>query len=907
MSFLTVNYGNWTFWESYNENNFTYGTQKVTFDGPNKLILINEGETDIDVKVDIYSAWKEWTRIPFYNNLLYDVSMSSVGGDPITDTEFLGSTFFLENGWRIKPYAGNYILTIAGNLYTREVGENPVVPTEGVSVSLTRSNVVDGRVAITQNDYDKIAYEVWEESRELHYTPNTFGEGVASVQGDIVGNIQGDVLNPSTISSKVWDEVLNENTHNITDSAGKRMWTIQEYGGYEGGSVWLDSTNGTAGVISNINGTVGLPSSNLENALTIAGNNNIKQIFINEGTNINLTSFTTSVSGYRFWGNRWTIELGEQDISNTTIENSEITGIGEVTGDDKPRIISCILNNARTGPAEFNNCGLINEFTINSAGDFIFDNCFTAGPNDGLVLLQMNQIVGQTNVYFSHFSGSLSINSMRDDDYVVVEGEGKLTIEPSCLAGVVSIRGDIEITDNSNGAVTVNSNSVVSKTDIAESVWDRILDNTTHNDVNSAGRRLREIQDNNLSTVESKIDNIDITVNDNNVDISAIDTRINTIEGKIDTIDTVVDDTNADLQTLTSNVSTGFSNVDTDLTSIAGNIQDIETTLDTDDPDTIDSKLATLTADLVTIQGQNNTIISKVDDVDSDLINVATTVNNIESSVAGTGGTGVNAKLDSLSADLLSVSAQNNTITSKVDGVDVKVDTIDSIVDKIDLDMVSVTAELFVSDATTTDQKLDSIINKVDDLDTDVAAVYTEVNGLALGQGSSELATLFEAVTADIVSITGTLDSYNVATIRSIVDDINTNTVNLNSDLSTLSSVVSGIDTDTDDLISKSDNISTKIDDNYLAIQNVDNDVANIAADLGTNSTQVNDIAVDVTQLKNDVRKMLQTQAGRWKVDKANNTLTIYDEDDTTPLFQFLLRDDKGEETYTSVFERFPV
>lgn len=907
MSFLTVNYGNWTFWETYNEDNFTYGNHKVTFDGPNKLILVNEGETDIDVKVDIYSAWKEWTRIPFYNNLLYDVAMSSVGGDPITDTEFLGSTFFLENGWRIKPYPGNYILTIAGNLYTREVGENPVVPTEGVSVSLTRSNVVDGRVAITQSDYDNIAYEVWEESRSLHYTPNTFGEGVASVQGDITGDVQGDVLTPTTISRKVWDEIIDSNNYTIENSAGKRMWTLQDYGGYQAASVWLDSTNGSAGTISSINGTVGLPSSNLENAITIANNNNIRQLFINEGTDINLTSFTPSVSGYRFWGNRWSINLGSKDISNTTIESSEITGTGAVTGLDRPKIISCILNDARTGPAEFNNCGLMNSFTINSAGDFNFDNCFTAAPNDGVVLLQMNSIVGQTNVYMSHFSGSLSINSMRVDDYIVIEGEGKIVIENSCLDGIVNIRGNFDIVDNSNGNVTVNSGSVISKSDIAESVWDRILDNTTHNDTNSAGRRLREIQDNVLTTVETKIDNINTTVTDNNSDLTTINTKVDNLDGKIDIVDTVVDDTNADLQTLTSNVSTGFSNVDTDLTSIANNIQDIETTLDTDDPDTIDSKLATLTADLVTIQGQNNTIISKVDDVDADLVNVATTVNNIESSVAGTGGTGVNAKLDSLSADLLSVSAQNNTITTKVDGVDVKVDTVDNIVDKIDLDMVSVTAELFVSDATTTDQKLDSIISKVDDLDADVADVYTEVNGLALNQGSSELATLFEAVTADIVSITGTLDSYNVTTIRSIVDDINTNTVNLDSDLSTLSSVVSGIDTDTDDLISKSDNISTKIDDNYLAIQNIDNDVANLAADLGTNSTQVSDIAVDVTQLKNDVRKMLQTQAGRWKVDKANNTLTIYDEDDTTPLFQFLLRDDKGEETYTSVFERFPV
>jgi hypothetical protein len=32
----------------------------VTFDGPNRLIIVNDGETELEAERDIYSAWKRW-------------------------------------------------------------------------------------------------------------------------------------------------------------------------------------------------------------------------------------------------------------------------------------------------------------------------------------------------------------------------------------------------------------------------------------------------------------------------------------------------------------------------------------------------------------------------------------------------------------------------------------------------------------------------------------------------------------------------------------------------------------------------------------------------------------------------------------------------------------------------------
>lgn len=120
--------------------------QKVTFDGPNKIIMINVNETEIDVRVDLYSNWKEW--MAYQDNSKYLPAMRAVGGDPITDTQALGSTYFLINGWKILPWSGDYKLNITGNLYSDD-GLDPILPTleaSNVSVNLKTSNLVDVQI-----------------------------------------------------------------------------------------------------------------------------------------------------------------------------------------------------------------------------------------------------------------------------------------------------------------------------------------------------------------------------------------------------------------------------------------------------------------------------------------------------------------------------------------------------------------------------------------------------------------------------------------------------------------------------------------------------------------------------------------------------------------------------------------
>lgn len=101
----------------------------VTFDGTNKIIteISASGDNTLDV-VEIYSEWKDWVRA---GNANFEQAFTPVGGDEVTATLNLGTTFFLENGWRIRPSEEDHKLTLLGNLYTREAGESVAVATIG--------------------------------------------------------------------------------------------------------------------------------------------------------------------------------------------------------------------------------------------------------------------------------------------------------------------------------------------------------------------------------------------------------------------------------------------------------------------------------------------------------------------------------------------------------------------------------------------------------------------------------------------------------------------------------------------------------------------------------------------------------------------------------------------------------
>lgn len=144
----------------------------VTFDGDNRLIIVNPGVSQLYVEADIYSDWKEW--IELYDYMKYTAAIRNVGGDPINNVgDKLGATFFLINGWKIKPDPNTPSLNIVGNLYSDDAG-GPFVPPTGEFnvVNTTVSNLID-KVGLTN-----LADDVWDKALSDHQIGGSTGKAL---------------------------------------------------------------------------------------------------------------------------------------------------------------------------------------------------------------------------------------------------------------------------------------------------------------------------------------------------------------------------------------------------------------------------------------------------------------------------------------------------------------------------------------------------------------------------------------------------------------------------------------------------------------------------------------------------------------------------------------------------------
>jgi hypothetical protein len=138
----------------------------ATFDGNTRIISLNFGVNLFTVD-SLYSDWKRWVIIG--DNSKYLPAFRYVGGDPTIPGQYLGTTYFITNSWKIRPYDADHTLIVEGNMFTEDqsspfmhtIHDNMVVVQMAYS-NLTTTVVVDSSgSAVTP---DAIATAVWNKS-----------------------------------------------------------------------------------------------------------------------------------------------------------------------------------------------------------------------------------------------------------------------------------------------------------------------------------------------------------------------------------------------------------------------------------------------------------------------------------------------------------------------------------------------------------------------------------------------------------------------------------------------------------------------------------------------------------------------------------------------------------------------
>ena len=253
------------------------------------------------------------------------------------------------------------------------------------------------------------------------------------------------------IADAVWDEVLTAGTHDVANSAGRRIRNMQEFDGY-GGSVWIDTVNGTAGTTDYENGTASNPVSTIADANTIAASIGLSRFQVAPGSTI---TFTASQTDQIFIGHSWNLLLGGQNIDGTTFIGATTSGIGTNTTGRQYFIGGEMGICTLPGDTTLERCGIKNTITLGEADDYYFDACYSQVAGSGTPTLDFGSALTASNVSFRHYSGGIEIENMgagAGTYNMSLEGNGQLVINVNCSAtSNISIRGNFTITNNATG------------------------------------------------------------------------------------------------------------------------------------------------------------------------------------------------------------------------------------------------------------------------------------------------------------------------------------------------------------------------------------------------------------------------------------------------------------------------
>lgn len=127
---------------------------KVSFDGNTRQIHIHAEVNELDVKADIYSAWKRWLQR--HNNAAFLPAIRVVGGDLIGNgSQQTGDLYFLQNGWRI--YIDHFV-RINGIIYHDDNIEPFIIaPSGGVIATVSAiAQTVSTAVPVVTGDLSAV-------------------------------------------------------------------------------------------------------------------------------------------------------------------------------------------------------------------------------------------------------------------------------------------------------------------------------------------------------------------------------------------------------------------------------------------------------------------------------------------------------------------------------------------------------------------------------------------------------------------------------------------------------------------------------------------------------------------------------------------------------------------------------
>ena len=413
----------------------------------------------------------------------------------ITDNvDQTGDTYALANGSAgfvaidtvvdaIKVVTDKFAFTVAN-----QVDSNVIVKT-GFSLAATGLDAI----VSTATGMVEIAKAVWDRvlTGATHNINNSAGRRLRQLSGSIFtdGTLQSATANTAVLASGdvtydgqyvrskiittagtgvgqeaiITDSVASTDTVTITPAWSVTPDVTTDYevvpaqshatvrnGGYDNGKVYVDIANGAAGTLKGVNGTTTNPSGNFADARTIADLENIRIFDLKGGGALTLDQ------AYTNWlfdvVNAALLDMNGKDVSGSVFMRTGVTGTALMTTRGVYEL--CGSDNLTTGLCNFLQCGFSGTTTLSSEDRYLAWDCFENSSTIPVIDIAGDGITA-TVLELVNYSGRVEIQNLTSTDTVIATGQSALTLNANCSGGTLTVSGDIKITDNSGGAVTI--------------------------------------------------------------------------------------------------------------------------------------------------------------------------------------------------------------------------------------------------------------------------------------------------------------------------------------------------------------------------------------------------------------------------------------------------------------------
>lgn len=219
--------------------------------------------------------------------------------------------------------------------------------------------------------------------------------------------------------------------------------------------IWINTNASNTNTVPGIDGIKTNPVSTLAAAITLSGlTGNHKTFQIESGSSITLTG---NSSNYVLIGKsrNWSLALGGQIVTDMYVYGCSAvtgTGIGATA-----TLVDCIYSGQVTlnGSKTFNS-GL-DEMVITAGSFYVFDSCYNV-RNNQTTIMNYGGGVFNTTIKMNDFRGAVQFSNMGESGTDILNlnnMSGPIVFTASCDSGTAYIYGDYNLTDLSDGKVTV--------------------------------------------------------------------------------------------------------------------------------------------------------------------------------------------------------------------------------------------------------------------------------------------------------------------------------------------------------------------------------------------------------------------------------------------------------------------